>query len=331
LPQTTPAKKPARRKAAERKAEEARAAEAAKQGVIPAARVYLGEGDYNNPSPEFLEFERAKLTQPQRQELTEFCADMKKAGIYTPKAELSAALLIRTDDNRAETNSLLETLFENETARVRQEAKFATTEAAPREPLPKSVAQFDAHLDPKAKTERDATTRAEAAAKTINQGAYQSRREDFTRYDGLTAHHAANTPARIPAASHAFGALDLQSRQPPQPQPEREKSHSPFASLPFAEKQYVAIRDAQGTTRPTQKAPSEPNNTMRAFAPLTPAQLVACNNAPAERKYLAVRDVQEGRSEGMSGDSKRFLAVREAGGPQDNARPNGNGRGGLGR
>lgn len=314
---------------------------------------------------EEIEAARAKLTEPQQRSLDVFCTIMNEAGIYTPKDEIKAARVIGIDDYQHHTSTALTKILDEaeaaaqkkhaeafarddarkearaqkaeqrqakeqakqEQERQAQEAKqLAATEAAQREPLPRSVAKFDSHLDPKTKTERDATTRATDAAKAINRGSYYSRREDFTRYDGLTAHHEANTPARIPAASHAFGALDLQSRQPPQPEPKRAKSNSPFASLPFAEKRYVAIRDAQGTARPPQR-PSEPNNTMRAFAPLTSAQATARDNAPAERKYLAVRDAQEGRSEGMSGDAKRFIAVR----PQENGRPNGNGRGGLGR
>lgn len=317
---------------------------------------------------EEIEAARAKLTEPQQRSLDVFCAGLKEAGIYTPKDEIKAAGIIRTLDGVHQGSELRSLAQEAEAAaqekhraafarddarkearaqeaeqrqaqeqakqeqeRQAQEAKqLAATEAAQREPLPRSVAQFETHLAPKAKAERDAATRATDAAKAINRGSYYSGRAIYTRYDGLTAHHAANTPARIPAASHAFGALDLQSRQPPQPQPERAKSNSPFASLPFVEKRYVAIRDAQGTARPTQR-PSEPNDTMRAFAPLTPAQVASRDNAPAERKYLAVRDAQEGRSEGMSGDAKRFLAVREAGRPQDNGRPNGNGRGGFTR
>jgi len=239
----------------------------------------------------------------------------------------------KAEEARAAEQRQAQEQAKQEQERQAQEAKQqAATEAAQREPLPRSVAQFETHLDPKAKAERDAATRATDAAKAINRGSYYSGRSIYTRYDGLTAHHAAKAPAR---ASYAFGGMELQSRQPPPPQPEppkpppeRDKSNSPFASLPFVEKRYVAIRNAPDNTRPTQRPASEPNNTMRTFAPLTPAQVVARDNAPAERKYLAVRDAQEGRSEGMSGDAKRFLAVRPL---DNNGRPNGNGRGGPGR
>jgi len=257
-----------------------------------------------------LEAERDKLTDAQRQQHDSFCAFHHEQKTLTPELAIKAARIIRTergvhqmrglDDLDSQANAAAEDkqrkAFAADDARkelraqeaaerkaeearaaeqrqAQEQAKqLAATETAQREPLPKSVTQFDAHLDRTAKTERDATTRATDAAKAINRGAYQSRREDFTRYDGLTALHAANTPARIPAASHAFGALDLQSRQPPQPQLERAKSNSPFAPLPFAEKQYVAIRNAPDNSRAAQqpqKAESAPNDTMRAFAPLT--------------------------------------------------------------
>ena len=198
-----------------------------------------------------LEAERDKLTDAQRQQHDSFCAFHHEQKTLTPELAIKVARIIRTergvhqmrglDDLDSQANAAAEDkqrkafaaddapkeLRAQEAAerkaeearaaeqrQAQEQAKqLAATETAQREPLPKSVTQFDAHLDRTAKTERDATTRATDAAKAINRGAYQSRREDFTRYDGLTALHAANTPARIPAASHAFGALDLQSRQ----------------------------------------------------------------------------------------------------------------------
>jgi len=107
-----------------------------------------------------------------------------------------------------------------------QAKQLAATETAQREPLPKSVTQFDAHLDRTAKqsaTPQPAHRRRQShqsrCLSITPRGFYALRRIDRPP----CRQHARADSCRVPRLRRAR----LQSR--PQPQLERAKSNSPFA------------------------------------------------------------------------------------------------------